>query len=144
MGRIYNSTPPLSRALCPLATCPEELHPPSLSLSLSFSRKRYAPARPITRIYRGCRFARFGPGPEKMASFRITRIMYPPPLPPSRPTPFTWGIQLGGKPVIIITRGAGNRDIMLYLWQPPLSPFYYGTAVAARARRLSMQKVEFE
>lgn len=117
MGRIYNSTPPLSRALCPLATCPEELHPPSLSLSLS--RKRYAPARPITRIYRGCRFARFGPGPEKMASFRITRIMYPPPLPPSRPTPFTWGIQLGGKPVIIITRGAGNRDIMLYLWQPP-------------------------
>lgn len=144
MGRIYNSTPPLSRALCPLATCPEELHPPSLSLSLFLEKEIRSCSADNTNLP-GLPFCSFWPGTRENGLFSHYAYYVPPAPAPSRPTPFTWDIQLGGKPVIIITRGAGNRDIMLYLWQPPpLSPFYYGTAVAARARRLSMQKVEFE
>lgn len=65
----------------------------------------------------------------------------PPPLRTPLPSPLYLGyIQLGGKPVIIITRGRESRYYALSLAAPSLLPTLRCIAVAARARRLSMQR----
>lgn len=144
MGRIYNSTPPLSRALCPLATCPEELHPPSLSLSLFLEKEIRSCSADNTNLP-GLPFCSFWPGTRENGLFSHYAYYVPPAPAPLAPYPLYLGYparrQAGHH------HYAGRRESRYYalsLAAPPLSPFYYGTAVAARARRLSMQKVEFE
>lgn len=133
------------RVFCPLlGTCTGELHPLCLS-------KERASSADNTNLPRRSFCSRLGT--EKMASFRITRIMYPlSPLPtpfayPSPlPSPFTWGISSSAASRSSSLRGAGNRDIMLYLWQPPPSSLRsYGVYSGCRtSTAIKYAKVEFE